>query len=140
MDRGPSWSTHYVCYQPEAKGGHAKHVETGQFVQDAQSMPFGVTSEDDYTNRVSHDGLLTIHDQVIKNLGGRVVEVHAGDADCDALFFFCNELCCVIMSREVTVTTPPHDRRERGTTKEKCWGWCRCWAPRAARRRPRSAW
>ena len=24
-----------VCYLPDAKGGHAKHVETGQLVQDA---------------------------------------------------------------------------------------------------------
>ena len=29
--------THYVCYLPKAKGGHAKHVETGQLVNDAHS-------------------------------------------------------------------------------------------------------
>ena len=39
-------------------------METGQFVQDAQSMPFGGPQEDDYINRFPHDGLLTIHDQV----------------------------------------------------------------------------
>jgi len=50
-----------------------------------------------------------------------------------------------IVSREVAATTPPsilppHDRRDLGMAKEKCLGWCRCCAPRAARTRPRSAW
>jgi hypothetical protein len=35
---------------------------------------------------------------------------------------------------------PPHDRRDLGMAKEKCLGWCRCCAPRAARRSRSSAW
>ena len=31
-----------VCYLPYAKGGHAKHVETGQFAHDAHSIPLEV--------------------------------------------------------------------------------------------------
>ena len=37
-ESGTHGSTQYVCYPPEAKGGHAKHVETGQFVNDAHSV------------------------------------------------------------------------------------------------------
>ena len=36
------------------------------------------------------------------------------------------------MSREVAVTTPPHDRRDLGMAKEKCLGWCRCCAPKGS--------
>ncbi len=43
-DKGPAGNgpgtarpTRVVCYLPKAKGGHAKHVETGQVVQDAHS-------------------------------------------------------------------------------------------------------
>ena len=65
---GASRPTRYACCLPEAKDGYALHVETGQFVQDEQSMPFGGPHEDDYTHRLSHDGLLTINDQVTVRL------------------------------------------------------------------------
>jgi len=82
MDRGPSGPRSTCATNRKQRVDMQRHVETGQFVQDAQSMPFGGSSEDDYTNSDTHDGLLTIHDQVRKNSCGRVVDVHDGDCDC----------------------------------------------------------
>ena len=41
---GTHRSTHYVCYQPEAKGGHARHVETGQFTPPKPHSPEAIDS------------------------------------------------------------------------------------------------
>ena len=80
MDRGPP-GPHITCatFRTQRVDMHCMGRETGQVVQDAQSMPFGVSSEDDYTNSDSHDGLLTIHDQVTKqNLRRKHRSSHTG--------------------------------------------------------------
>ena len=58
---GTPRSTQYVCYQPEAKGGHAKHVETGQFTPPKPHSSEAIDSQNQ-SLRVRAEG----HDQVIK--------------------------------------------------------------------------
>ena len=53
-----------------------RHVETGQFVQDAHSTLLEVLMKSVLTMECAP------YDQVSKNSCGRVVEVHDGDADC----------------------------------------------------------
>ena len=53
--------THYVCYLPEAKGGHALHVETGQFTP-PNTHSSEATDSQNHSLRVIAKG----HDQVIK--------------------------------------------------------------------------
>ena len=65
-----------MCYLPNAKGGHAKHVETGQFAHDAHSTPLEVLMKSVLTMECAP------YDQVIKNSCGRVVVVPGGDGDC----------------------------------------------------------
>ena len=66
-----------MCYLPYAKGGHAKHVETGQFTPPRTPSEEATDSQNQSLSMGAQG-----HDQVIKNSCGRVVEVHEGDADC----------------------------------------------------------
>ena len=65
-----------VCYLPNAKGGHAKHVETGQFAP-PRTPPVEATDPQNQSLSMGAQG----HDQVIKNSCRRVVDVHDGDGD-----------------------------------------------------------
>ena len=65
-----------MCYLPNAKGGHAKHVETGQFTPPSTPSEEATDSQNQSLSMGAQG-----HDQVIKNSCGRVVEVHEGDGD-----------------------------------------------------------